>query len=838
MDIEIYYSPFFTGETYRRQDGKPRFEKVVGDAALLEFLELRLGLPGGDDNNAVERLLAYRDALEACKVEAFYEEAYKNDPLATAKEILRWRDLLVMEGFPKAGYEAPRLRKLAEVESRFSKPGTPERWKKVHESVKGAFPGVKFVVCHDLSLLPRLIRETLERLGVKEGHAIGGKPFDAAGKSISIRCFGTVAEAYQWAVDHHGDEVVICPDPFRLNAVLRNREKPLLAASAGGDSSVTQLFRLGLSLLERPLNVKNLLEYLRNDFSPIPPKMRNDLAWTLKTEGGRGEKWQNALDGCEDASKVETFLKALLEDDVVDKGGMVSKSVVSDWCRAVADGVVVYNENMAPYVAELKGLCDGMCRIMEREPSDKVSVDSVLKAVKTLYSSVPVRTEEAMAGSWEAVDSHRSLIDAPEKLWWLPCNGGLGTPYPYTFLLKEEMDELQVRPMTDHVRYDFSRMADVLGEAKEIVLFTCDFDGTDPLVEHPAVTICKQSAPKAEQDMRGVGKSGSPAGVFVRLGTIETGVDLYPKDIKLSATSTETLIGYPFDFVMAKELGFQDLSSLQLSEMTPTLGTVAHLVFQRMLEDDVEKSVDRMMEMLDDDFERRVDDAAKEKGEILLLPENRTLFANFKRTIRESIRVLLRILKEADLRPTISEDPLDVTLDGFADLTGSVDFHALTPDDKIVVIDFKYSKGKAYIEKLEEDKSIQLELYAEALYEKYGKKVVARAYYFFPINQLHTAEDQPWIFPDMEGVVHHKPNPQPVDLAVRIRNSKAFRQDQLSKGTLEMEEGASLEGIDYQKHVKSNDMIDLPADRKDKTRKAASPFADPTKYPILKNVIK
>lgn len=862
MELTYHYSPFFSGACYRKLSvNKTLFEKHVGDAGLLDLLELRLGLPGREAS-AIERILAYQSALGAVRKDAFYEKAFENDPLATAKEILRWRDLLVMEGFDAAtDYESPRLKKLAEVEEHFREPGTPERWKEVRAHAKGPLAGVNIIVDHDIRLLPKLIRESLATIGVEKGiyDGLGEKKMELNpdGKDITIRYFGTVAEAYGWAADNSKDYdgAVICPDPFRMNAVLRNRELPLLEASAGGDSSITQLFRLGLSLLERPLNINNLIEYLRSEFSPIPGKHRYALANTLLREGGRGEEWEKALAKCRDDKDVQVFLLTLLDDldnvgDEKNPEWMISAQKVTDWCKALAEwSTAVITEDRKPYQLELVSLCDGMCRVIGNMHSSKIRVKEMMKALKTLYELTPVNNTKATAGSWDAVDSHRCFIDYPEKLWWIPCNGGLGTPYPYSFMLKEERKSLGIHEMTDYIRYDFNRMEDLLGKAEEIVLFACDFDSTEALVEHPAVTVCKQAAPNAEKDMRRKSETGSGQApvnsIFKKLGTIETGVDLYPKeenkDKKLSATSTETLIGFPFDFVMDKTLGFKDITSLRLSDVTPTLGTVAHLVFQRMLEDSGEKSVLEMKAMLETGFDKRVEDAAKAKGEILLLPENGTLLKNFKRTIRKSIGVLLDILQACNLKPLYSEEPLKETLDGFSDITGSVDFHAELPGDRIVVIDFKYSKGKSYIEKLEEDKAIQLELYAEGLDKKWNKTVVARAYYFFPINQLHT-DDETGIFSDrVKGVVLHKKEKHDTPLSERIRNSKDFRQEQLVAGTLEIEEGTPLDRIEYHGKVKEKHLIDIPkADKKvnDEEVKASSPFANPTKYPILKNIIK
>ena len=860
MELTYHYSPFFSGATYRKLSvNKPLFEKHVGDAGLLDLLELRLGLPGRE-TSAIERILDYQSALAAVRKDAFYEKAFENDPLATAKEILRWRDLLVMEGFDAATtYGSPRLRKLADAESHFSKPGTPERWKEVRAHAKGPLAGVNIIVDHDIRLLPKLIRESLAAIGVEEGvyDGLGGKEasWTSEGKDITIRYFGTVAEAYGWAADNRKDYdgAVICPNPFRMNAVLRNRELPLLEASAGGDSSITQLFRLGLSLLERPLDINNLLEYLRSEFSPIPGAYRYTLANTLLREGGRGEEWEKALAKCRDDKDVRDYLLTLLDDlenvgDGKNPEWMVPTEKVTGWCKALAEwSTTVITEDRKPYQLELVSLCDGMCRVIDNMHSSRVRVKEVMKALKTLYELTPVNNTKATAGSWDAVDSHRGFIDAPDKLLWLPCNGGLDTSYPYAFLLQEEIEELSLPSKTDYIRHDFNLMAEQLDQIETIELCACDFDRHEALEEHPAVTLCKPAAnviPRPASD-------GQTASIFHPLGTLEMeGVDLYPKrrndqgketdeDYPLSATGIETLIAYPFDYVMDKKLGFRDASSFQLSDLTPTQGTVAHYVFEKMMKESG-GNILRMRDMLEEGFEDRIDTAAKMRGGILFRRENRTLFAHFKEIIRKSISVLLDILESSGLTPKECEHPLeDVDLD-FAKIKGSVDFYAETKAHQIVVIDFKYSKGKTYIEKLEDDKSVQLEIYAESMGKELGGPVVAKGYYFFPLNQLHT-DDQSGIFSG-DGVIVHPAKKEMLPLRQRIRNSVDYRATQLKCGKLEMEEGAALADIDYHKDAdEGRKMIDIPAARKKKdgkSVKAASPFVNPTKFPILKNAIK
>lgn len=857
MEQKYYYSPHFTGECYRiLPEGQPLFEKSVSNAGLLDLLELRLGLPC-TEKSPIERILAYQSALGSVAKGAFFEDAFQRDPLATAKEILLWRDVLVMEGFEAdKEYSCPRLKTLAQAENSFSLSGTPERWKKVHASADGKSIGHDIAVHYDISLLPKLIRETLKKIGVENGlyDGLGEREISLGDskKEITIRNFSSVAQAYSWAVENNSSQAVICSDTLRLNAVLRNREKPIVEASAGGDSPILQLFRLGLLLLERPVNVGNLLEFLRASHSPIPAEQRYSLFWTLKSEGGRGKKWKEKISSFNNVPEVQTFLTSLLDADISVEGkkSLVPKEVVTDWCLSLAKwSKEMITADRLPYQMGLIGLCQSMCQVVENEPDDKVDVDYILKAMKTLYNPGPVPKDKASADSWNVVASHRCFIDSPESLLWLKCNGKLDTAYPYSFLFQEEVEELNLRRKTDFIRYDFNLLVQLLGKVKKIELCACDFDCDDALEEHPAVTICKQADKKVrkEVDMRDSVERFT-SGIFTPSITLDTGTDMYPKrkgsngeetseDMPLSATSIETLIGFPFDFALSKKLEFQDLSSLLMPEMTPTQGTVAHYVFERMLKD-TGGDIPKMRSLLQEEvFTKRVDEAAKEKGEILFLPENRTSLFHFKDTVRTSIGTLLDILKDSGLSPKDSEVKLNEELDGISLISGSVDFYALTRKGEIVVIDFKYSKGTDCTEKLKQDKSVQLEIYSEALQKKLKKNAVAKAYYFFPANMLCT-DDESGLFKG-KGVVPIKKEKKPAPLADRIRNSISFRKEQLTSGILEMGEGSPLEDIDYHNKAMDGNMIDIPSTGgKDNKVKKTSPFATPTKYPILKDFIK
>ena len=840
--MTLHYSPHFNGETFRQLPlGKPVFESIVGNAGLLEFLELRLGLPGVE-SKSVDRIIAYRDALQSCLSGAFYEDAFNNDPLAAAKEILRWRDTLVLDGFsPDSDYKSPRLRKLAEVDKAFRRAaliGTPERWLTVRERLTGPISHTDIRVWWQMNLLPKVIREIL---AVAEARDADNNVTPIEGRSVEILRFNEVIDAYRWAVDNNNNEVVICPDTYRLNGVLRSKGMPLADASSTGSSSSTKLLILGLSLLERPMDVNKLADYLRATYSPLPGKLRFRLADALMSDGGKGEAWDKALEKyyesleesevAEDKTKFATFISALLDADV--QNGMVDADVVTNWCQALGKSAKEKGR------IRLSELCDALNRVLERSNEKTLDVESLIRTAKTLDSDIPETLDKAQAGGWVVVDSHRCFIDTPESLLWMPCNRDMETPYPYDFLLNEEREELDIEQIATFIRHDFAQLSKLLAATKRIVLYVCDFDCGEALEEHPAVTLLRPFA--KEKDMRN--SSTSPR-IFKPIGTLEVkGTDLYPREIKddgsldyypLSPTGFEELVGYPFDYVMKKTLKFHDISDVRLPALNITEGTVAHAVFEGLMKDGG-KTIPGMRRLLTDGtFYTRVEEVAEKEGAILLLPENRSVFLSFRDTLQDSIKVLLDILESSKLKPGASEEPFDEILD-CGRVKGFVDFYAETVSGDIVIIDFKYSSGSVYIDKLKGDKAIQLEFYAQALEKKLGKKVVATAYYFFPKCRLHTT-DSSGVFKG-KHVILEKPKPQPFSLKDRIDKSAAARKSELESGVLEVEEGSPVEVIDWHNNALDGSLLDTPAKS---GKKAFKPFSEPnlTTFPILKNQIK
>ena len=131
--MKIIYNPYLTGNAYISQN---LWDVVtVGDAALLEQLLMRAGLPQTvvDDSEKAEkeRAKAYADAIRA-QGDTLFSASLQSDSEGTAKLLLKWRDLLVMAGWTTANTinaESNKLRIFASCDEALKAyPSRADRW--------------------------------------------------------------------------------------------------------------------------------------------------------------------------------------------------------------------------------------------------------------------------------------------------------------------------------------------------------------------------------------------------------------------------------------------------------------------------------------------------------------------------------------------------------------------------------------------------------------------------------------------------------------------------------------------------------------------------------------
>ena len=205
---------------------------AFGTRGLLDFLELRLGLPPASLTQTA-RLLLYREALKetSAKRSCFFETSFSIDPLGSSKVLLQWRDNLRLNGWngdPVFRDSAPtRLSDFAAVEPVFEGlcKGTSRdeafRLERVADHLRrGASPQIERIdLIETLPHFPHAWQKVLEQLPVApRAFPLPREPLAAS---------GTVLHAVQSSllgndvatIDQRDDSIGIVRDPvLSLNA--------------------------------------------------------------------------------------------------------------------------------------------------------------------------------------------------------------------------------------------------------------------------------------------------------------------------------------------------------------------------------------------------------------------------------------------------------------------------------------------------------------------------------------------------------------------------------------------------------------------------------------------
>jgi hypothetical protein len=329
--MNIIFSPFYDGEKYIDYAQTPIIDKMyVGPLGLLSELELRAGLTCSQLPE-IERQAMYLLALKkyiAANPKSMFAQSFKVDDFGVAAELLRWRDELV-----KAGWDSgmtgisEKLNTLAFIETKFDCIGESDRWARVVTctEIANILPiGWEIEVHIRKDLLQPIfltIFGNLERFGVRvsyiethpcaatgtnlrkiqEGLADQDREMDITSPDDSFRIvkFMHLCDAYEWAAQQDCDAentAIVNDNRKAFNNVLFSHGKARSGSVIkNSNPQIVQLFKLGLSLFIKPLNVYNLLSYLQVQVNPLPSDLRFQLTDILISTGGLGKEWSDAI---------------------------------------------------------------------------------------------------------------------------------------------------------------------------------------------------------------------------------------------------------------------------------------------------------------------------------------------------------------------------------------------------------------------------------------------------------------------------------------------------------------------------------------------------------------
>lgn len=327
--MKVYFSfDYKGGRAYLGMKEQPLMMdvQVTDIEGLIDFLQLRLGLHTRKQNEST-RLVAYykcvRDYMKenGKDTENQLFDSYLVSPLATSREMLRWRDALAVCGWNK-DTPAPsrRLKVLQGVEELFAEKGITDlsiRQKAIVERLKqqkGMMNDVTFMMPCDPELLHPVLKEIFT-LAVADGaHIEHINPpkiegnnnlaklkklftsqtaesieLDPQDESVKIWNFkdDMEAEEYLSMMDDDSYDVTIQPNTKLADNFLHMMGKPVTGSFAKNSApQIIQLFFTGVGMMARPLNIGTLLQWLYAPAHPLPSTFRYRLAERLARNGG------------------------------------------------------------------------------------------------------------------------------------------------------------------------------------------------------------------------------------------------------------------------------------------------------------------------------------------------------------------------------------------------------------------------------------------------------------------------------------------------------------------------------------------------------------------------
>ena len=867
----------------------------LGTQQLLQQLELRGGIPQSIKSD-VERESDYMNAMSNHIEGSIFEKPATVDRLGVARKLLQWRDNLIMAGWDGTcdNEASPKIKILANIEKDFHSIGNADRWKAVAEAY------TKFHFLKDMVInvecpwveLPFLVQKTLSAIR-NNGIIVNELTADKAITNINLDKiqvleFHDVNEAYEWianATRIPKDSLVVNRNNIRLNHILYSWDKPLVGASFhDSNPQILQLFKLGLSIFSRPLNIKNLTSYMLLPISPIPSALRNSLVKLLLKEGGFGkisrredgklrDEWDETIrlfpflnnEGKptpQARSKKMVFLTPIRRDyslGIDKKELIIYLDTMLKWIFGL-ETAGNFEEEVSMQLQELRSLFNSLKIAIQTLPAT-ITYSDINKLVQSIYRPMNYRAQFAENGSLNVVSDIRQMAVPANNIIWLDCQDEDKEKDPYDFLVRSERDYLSSKGIhipDFHVHLINKRLeivSKINSVKSKVTLVKSSYDGTMRLGEHSIISEVsysyKSNFPEMGRSLPLIDKETILHTDVneVRKGSIET---FHPqKAYKLNSItnlkrkesnhSIDTLINFPFDYVMQYIAKLYQPDEEQVNNTFITIGLVAHSFFEDVITDSA-SDTNKMRQLVDKEFEKRLNTSIDETGLILRLPENASELRNFTIHLKESILTLIDIMETLRLHPVgceidLPQDEKCLSLNGIGDFGARIDLLLADKEGNYVIFDFKWSYSKSYEKKLCDNHAIQLELYREAVKAAYpDKKVAGVGYYLMPRRLLVTCD---FNVVGNKTIKHITFEGNSSDLFSQIQNSYRFRMKELETGHIEEAEELNVLGDDgcYYSHEVSDNLCPLEMNKNKDiwAKKVSNSLFRPTKKPRFEN---
>lgn len=719
--MKVHFDPSFDSSAWPGPLGRKSAssgEVWTGAVGLLGILETRLGLAGPKFSDA-ERAAGLIPALR--NTEGFWSVSFENDPVATARRLLAWRDELWLYGW-RGQPVAPRLDQMANVAQNVL-PGYPDRLAAVADALQSRAPEILSVTrLQPLNDVPKLWQEVFGLLGghgmelidekIEDAPASGNlgaaratrfSPAESDDSLQLLRALGALMAAEYVAAWLAGlsdlNSVVVVGGDRVLDAALSRHGLPTTGAPMeGSGNALLQLLPLVLSAAWSPPHPQRALELLTLPQSPVPRIVGRKLEEALHEWPAVGSTtWGEALsqglaaiEEEEERARVANRLKILFNSSVPHHGfypvGEARRRVdmLVKWMHARQ----AYDKaNKACWDAAI-GQCAMLGRILDLTGLSEYSEPQIRRLVEDA-------TEEASVVSEFPAQAGLAHVDLPDAIagpaqcvvWWQFTHTSARTidRLPLSRLELAALAEAGVEipnPAQAAVAMAERWRRPLLQATEKLILVCPDrgFNG-EPQYPHPLwdeiiANLADPSRPELAASLYRweLSPSGKCSKKSRPLAAIpkpqrfwSPSRDLEPREQE-SASSVGTLIGCPLNWVLHYLGRIRGGATAVLPEGSQLQGKLVHKIIAELFRDEPDSP---------DEAEARTvklfDTMGPTLATSLFLPGAEAMRASVRRVARLAARELFHLLRSWGARVVSSEqehrrEALGVEMVGIPDL--------------------------------------------------------------------------------------------------------------------------------------------------------------------------
>jgi RecB family exonuclease len=818
-------------------------ERFVSYGQLCGMLALELGIVQPEISQA-KRVSAYREKLAAAdSATRFYHASFKLDPLGVAKTLMHWRDELCLAGagdlsvFGKT--KSPRLKDLSEVEKTGGAflSGEAQRIQGIIDRLKPDATSVVEITLLDAEeVLPEMYRRLLDalrsagtritslsfafkkaagNLGLLQNALVAEvathtqlKPQDGTFTIVETESEAVAAEILSryLKIAPVADRVVIDEHQNMLfDLVGAENGLPVQGLTEASNlRPVLQLLPVFLSLFWKPLNVYRLLDFLLLPVSPIPKRIRYQLADAVSAQPGIGGRdWQQVLVDAEDG-EVERVNEYLMLDRSFENEGVKIK-YLQEKLGALAKWALGYGQ-ASPELAQSKQLV-----MLSAQISDLVDLLADVKA-KTitrieLDQLFALATGQGISSSDMKAEAQKphyvtdpaNLLAETDELIWFDFTGEELWNSPKSHWFEDEKAELKtlgIRLVDANLVASQKAAAAVRAVSlarKKLTIFRPLKKLGAETSPHPLFELAKgrvknlASVTMSQQQLFDAGNN-FVGGVeaqpvtermlpqpqrFWNLGKNAALV----RDRTESFSSLSHLLYYPYIYVLQKNARLSSSSIATVAGGAQLLGTIAHDLLERFLKNEIK------VKTLDYDSVRAVIAA---EVEALIEKEAAVFLMPGEAAQREDL-VHWVTRSAIELKTVLNANGYDrfETEKGFkkpfvaGDLAGFVDLIAHGKNKQPVIIDLKWGGKTSKREKIQKGDALQLLIYSYFLKEAAWPDY---AYFIIKGAQMLPAKDT---FNDMPGLLPAGAESEDV-IWQKLEATFTMRKQQLAQGLVEV----------------------------------------------------